>query len=176
MNYTEGKEIKMNKTVIISGSARKNGDTSKMANQLAALASWDIIDLNDYNFSHYDYEHKNQDDDYLPMIKNIIDKYDTIVFATPVYWYAMSGVMKMFFDRFTDLLKIEKEYGRKLRGKKMAAISCSQGGGNLEDMFWLPFKETAAYLGMYYAGDMHYNTDITTREELLAFTSKIESA
>ena len=36
----------------------------------------------------------------------------TIIFVTPVYWYAMSGRMKVFFDRWTDLLKIDKDTGR----------------------------------------------------------------
>jgi multimeric flavodoxin WrbA len=44
--------------------------------------------------------------------------------VTPVYWYTMSGIMKVFFDRFSDLLRIEKDLGRKLRGKSMAVISC----------------------------------------------------
>ena len=56
-------------------------------------------------------------------MKTIISKYDTIIFATPVYWYSMSGILKVFIDRITDLLTIEKELGRKLRGKKMAVVS-----------------------------------------------------
>ncbi|MCP4458779.1 MAG: NAD(P)H-dependent oxidoreductase [Cytophagales bacterium] len=38
--------------------------------------------------------------------------------ATPVYWYSMSGIMKVFLDRIYDVLTIEKELGRKLHGKK----------------------------------------------------------
>ena len=34
----------------------------------------------------------------------IIEKYDTLIFATPVYWYSMSGIMKVFFDRKNDNL------------------------------------------------------------------------
>lgn len=160
----------MSKTVIISGSSRKNGDTAGMVQQLVDITGWDVIDLSDYTINHYDYEHKHEDD-FIPLMKSIIRQYDTLVFATPVYWYAMSGLMKVFFDRFTDLLKTEKEYGRKLRGKGFAAISCSQGGGNLEAYFWLPFKETAAYLGMSYKGDLHYLTGVTTDEELTAFAT-----
>lgn len=58
--------------------------------------------------------------DYLNLMKQILDKYETLILATPVYWYSMSGIMKVFFDRLTDLLTIEKEFGRKLRGKKTA--------------------------------------------------------
>ena len=130
------------KKVIISGSSRKDGDTKKVIDQLIKKSNWDVIDLNDYTISYYDYEHKNRHDDYLPLMKKIVKEYDTIIFATPVYWYAMSGILKVFFDRITDLLTIEKELGRALRGKKMAAISCSIGN-HLETVFWLPFSETA---------------------------------
>lgn len=141
-------------TVIILGSARSDGDTKVLVNKLAAMANWDLVDLNDYSFSHYDYEHLNRDDDFLPLIKRLLEEYDTLVFATPVYWYAMSGLLKVFFDRITDLLTIEKEAGRKLRGKRTATVSCSIGN-NLGDQFWLPFRKTAEYLGMHYLADVH---------------------
>lgn len=62
----------------------------------------------------------SRNDDYLNLMKQILEKYETLILATPVYWYSMSGIMKVFFDRLTDLLTIEKELGRKLRGKKIA--------------------------------------------------------
>ncbi|MCG8573408.1 MAG: NAD(P)H-dependent oxidoreductase [Flavobacteriales bacterium] len=90
------------KKVIIVGSSRNNGDTVALANELVQQTNWDLINLNDYKFSYYDYEHKNKDDDYLKLMKRIIQEYDTLIFATPVYWYSMSGIMKVFFDRITD--------------------------------------------------------------------------
>jgi len=101
------------KTLIILGSSRRDGETKKVIDELVNLTHWDVIDLNDYNFSYYDYEHKNIDDDYIRLMRRILE-YDLLVFATPVYWYAMSGIMKVFFDRVTDLLDFEKELGRKL--------------------------------------------------------------
>jgi multimeric flavodoxin WrbA len=143
----------MNKLVIL-GSSRKGGDTKKIVDQLIGLSKWDFIDLNDYNIGYYDYEHKNLDDDYLDLMQKIIGNYDVLIFATPVYWYSMSGIMKVFFDRITDLLDLEKDLGRKLRSKSMAALSCSVGD-NLGEYFWLPFMETAKYLGMSYLGSLH---------------------
>lgn len=97
------------KKVIISGSARNDGDTAALTDQLVEKTGWDLIRLNDFHFSYYDYQHQNRDDDFLSLMKQLIHGYDTIIFATPVYWYAMSGIMKVFFDRFTDLLTIEKD-------------------------------------------------------------------
>ena len=159
--------------LIILGSSRKQGETRKIVDELIKISGWDVIDLNDYKISFYDYEHKNLDDDYLPLMRKIIAEYDVLIFATPVYWYSMSGIMKVFFDRITDLLDEEKDLGRKLRGKSMAAISCSVGD-NLGDNFWLPFKETAKYLGMDYLGNTHTIAGNDETENLQAFTKLID--
>jgi multimeric flavodoxin WrbA len=148
-----------NRKVIIVGSSRTNGNTTKVIRHIADYHGIDVIDLNDYAISYYDYESRNRDDDFLPLIKSIIEKYETFIFATPVYWYSMSGIMKVFFDRFSDLLRIEKETGRQLRGKSVAVISNSNKN-ELEDAFYVPFKKTAEYLGMKYLGDKHFNADI----------------
>lgn len=140
--------------IIISGSSRNDGNTTAVVNILTHLSGWDTIDLNDYQISYYDYQHLNRDDDFLPLMRKIIGQYDTLILATPVYWYSMSGIMKVFFDRISDLITIEKDLGRKLRGKKMASISAS-GGNDLGELFWLPFRRSAEYLGMVYLGDLH---------------------
>ncbi|MFY0592918.1 flavodoxin family protein [Roseivirga sp.] len=159
-------------SVIIVGSSRNDGETSALVKQLQNLAGWDIVDLNDYEFSYYDYLHENKGDDFLPLIKNLIDKYDTLIFATPVYWYAMSGIMKVFFDRISDLLTIEKPLGRKLRGKRMAAISTSNGN-NLGDSFWLPFRASADYLGMTYIKDLHTFSGQLDKQEIKDFINAV---
>jgi len=144
----------MEKQLIILGSARSNGNTRKVINYLLATGKYDVIDLLDYNIGYYDYEHKNTDDDFFPLMRSITTKYDTFIFATPVYWYAMSAVMKTFFDRISDLLQTDKELGRSLRGKSMAMVSCS-GDDDRNDHFAEPFELSAGYLGMNWLGDVH---------------------
>ena len=161
------------KTVIIIGSSRKNGDTSKIVETLIRKSNWDLIDLNNYEIGYYDYDHQNKNDDYLPLMRELIKKYDKFIFATPVYWYSMSGIMKVFFDRITDLLEIEKDLGRKLHGKNMAVVSSSIGN-NLDDAFWLPFSETANYLGMKYLGNIHVITGEQNELKLEEFIKQIE--
>ncbi len=148
----------MNNSVIIIGSSRKDGNTSRIVTNFANKYNIDIVNLLDFNFSYYDYESKNRNDDFLELAKGIIEKYDTLIFATPVYWYSMSGIMKVFLDRFSDLIRIEKETGRKLRGKNMAVISNSHDS-ELDYDFYIPFKKSAAYLGMTYLGEKHVNAD-----------------
>lgn len=160
------------KKIIILGSSRRNGQTKKAVDKLKLLSDFDVMDLNDYSISYYDYGHKNEKDDYLNLIQNIISTYDILILATPVYWYSMSGIMKVFFDRITDLLDNEKELGRKLRNKSLAVLSSSIGD-HLGDAFWLPFIETAKYLGMNYIGNIHTIENRVETEELKKFVDLI---
>tara|TARA_R110002050_G_scaffold300018_1_gene467373 strand:- start:62350 stop:62802 length:453 start_codon:yes stop_codon:yes gene_type:complete len=144
----------MTKTVIIQGSSRSFGDTHKIVSYMAANNNIDVIDLAMKNIGHYDYEYKNENDDFIDLMTHIVKSYDNIIFATPVYWYSMSGISKVFFDRISDLLRVHKDIGRKLRGKNMAMIS-SSNSNDLKEGFSMPFIESANYLGMNYLGDIH---------------------
>jgi len=142
------------KIIVIQGSSRSKGDTFKVIQFLGTKIAFDQVDLWTKNIAPFDYEFRNAQDDFLPLMRHLVEHYDTFIFATPVYWYSMSGTMKIFFDRISDLLKIDKETGRKLRGKNMAMISCS-GSNDLMAGFDMPFVESAKYLGMNYLGDVH---------------------
>ncbi|MCR9717732.1 NAD(P)H-dependent oxidoreductase [Vibrio parahaemolyticus] len=74
-----------------------------------------------------------------------------MVFASPVYWYSMSAQLKVFFDRLSDLLTIEKELGRKLKGKSISVLST---GYNLDlpACFVQPFELTASYMQLEFKG------------------------
>ena len=161
------------KTILISGSSRKDGDTAIVTNKLANILNCEVIYLSDYTISHYDYEHKNVSDDFLPLMEELINNYDILIFATPVYWYAMSGILKTFFDRITDLITIKKELGRELRKKNMAVISSSTGD-NLGDAFWLPFIKSAEYLGITYIGNTHTIAKEDNTEAISAFVELLK--
>jgi len=141
------------KTLILFGSSRRNGNAGKIADYMNKEYNYDIIDLNDYKFGYFDYENKNANDDFLPLMKKIVT-YDHIIFLSPVYWYSMSAIMKTFFDRITDLMKWHKDLGRLLRGKKMSVIS--NGRDDTFHLCFFPaFEKSANYLGMTYAGGIH---------------------
>lgn len=141
------------KTLIIQGSSRSTGNTSKIIELVRSQLPADVVDLRLKNIGAYDYQHQNQNDDFLPMMKEVV-KYDLIILVTPVYWYSMSGLMKNFLDRITDCLKIDKETGRKLRGKSLAVIACGSEE-NVIPGFFEPFRLSAAYLGMQFSGQLH---------------------
>lgn len=145
---------RMNTTVIIQASSKSYGNTNKIVNYLNSNNQFDVIDLKTKNIGVFEYNFSNSDDDFIPLMETIINKYNTIIFATPVYWYSMSATLKIFFDRLSDLLHYKKYLGRKLRGKNMGMISNSNQN-DLKDGFTMPFTESANYLGMNYLGDSH---------------------
>lgn len=142
------------KGVIILGSSRSQGNTAKIVRYFQEKTGFDLIDLQTKKIQHYSYENEYINDDFQSLFHSIATEYDRIIFATPVYWYSMSGRLKVFFDRITDFLQNDQETVKRLTGKQMAVISCSNSE-EINEGFEVPFKETAAYLGMEYKGHCH---------------------
>jgi multimeric flavodoxin WrbA len=141
------------KGVIILGSSRSTGNTHTVVSELQKRTNFDLIDLKQYKINHFDYYLKNEDD-FNTLFKELTATYETFVFATPIYWYTMSGMLKVFFDRMSDFLFDEKDVGRRLRGMKMGVVSCGSDS-ELKEGFEMPFVESANYLGMKYIGHIH---------------------
>jgi multimeric flavodoxin WrbA len=142
----------MNKTIAVIASSRRHGNTGKLIDWVAEELNIDVIDLSVLNISLFDYEHKNIDDDFLPLMDHIL-KNDNIIFASPVYWFAMSAQMKIFIDRMSDFLSVVelKDQGRKLRGK-VGYVASTSISFQLDDSFIDSFTNTFEYLGMGFGG------------------------
>ncbi|MBZ2163795.1 flavodoxin family protein [Alteromonas stellipolaris] len=141
------------KLTIVLASSRSNGNTSKLAQAVAAERQAKIIDLNKFSISYFDYEHKNKSDDFLHLIEALTES-DYIIFATPVYWYSMSAQLKTFFDRFTDLLTINKDLGRKLRGMPVSVIATGTDAA-LPLSFTQQFESITDYLGFQLGSQLY---------------------
>jgi len=140
--------------VVINGSSRKNGDTSKVLEYLNDYLSFQNIFLGDFNIQYFDYTFNNQDDDFNQLLENYVLNADCIILASPVYWYSISAQLKTFMDRLSDLLIIRKDDGRKLRGKSMLSISVNQED-TVNECFYKPLELSAEYLGIKYLGHFH---------------------
>lgn len=140
------------KSVILIGSSRKNGHSHQIVEELTRHLEADVLDLLDFTISHYDYQFRNQEDDFISLLRRITDTYQRIIFVTPVYWYTMSGLMKVFFDRITDGLKIAPELGEAMKGMHMAAVGVGSDPDPVEG-FFIPFRLTAPYMDMVYDGE-----------------------
>ena len=139
--------------MIIVGSSRRNGNTSLIVEILAAKLACEVFDLSKYSISYYDYNNQNKDDDFEKLAAKMIEA-SYVIFATPVYWYSMSGQMKVFFDRFTDLITIRKPLGRKLSGKQIFLVATGTEP-NLPEGFEVPFRLTSGYLDMRFMGSCY---------------------
>ncbi|RYZ98469.1 MAG: NADPH-dependent oxidoreductase [Moraxellaceae bacterium] len=142
-------------TAIIYGGARKDGNTRKVADAVAQKISADVFDVSDYKISFYDHEHNNREDDFLPLIKQLLE-YDRWIFASPIYWYTMSAQLKVFVDRLSDLLDIEQEMTEQLLGLDAALIATGFEEDCplcYEDVFINTFND----LGMSYQGCLYLN-------------------
>lgn len=145
----------METVLILQASARPQGDTYHVARKLAGDLIADHLDLLDYRIYPFCYEQEYPaDDDFLRLVETELIPRQQIVFASPVYWYSMSGPLKIFFDRLSDLLKSRKDLGRQLRGKQMSVLSCGNDE-EINDSFFAAFRLSADYLGMTYGPEWH---------------------
>jgi multimeric flavodoxin WrbA len=147
----------MTDTVAIIASARSNGNTRKLIDWISYELGIDVIDLSEKNISPYDYEHNNINDDFMPVMNEIL-QYKKIIFATPIYWYAVSAQMKVFIDRTTDLLDLKelKGIGHRLR-EKTSYVVCTSVSAEADSDFLSGFEKTFNYLGINYHGYVHAN-------------------
>lgn len=160
--------------IIIFGSSRSFGNTRKVVDEILGCSGIELFDLNQFNISPFDYEHRNRNDDFIPLIERLI-AYETWIIATPVYWYSMSTQHKIFFDRFSDLLKIRNDLGRKLHGKKLFVIASFQSSypRGFEDIF----EQICEYLGMQYLGCSFFYSGTEHAEFLqknIAYVEKVK--
>jgi multimeric flavodoxin WrbA len=150
------------KSLVILGSARADGETRR-AVEIALPRNPDLVVLSHHHIGGYDYDHANDGDDFRSIVDAML-AHNRIVFATPVYWYAMSAPLKIFFDRLTDLLETAKTSGQALAGKEVWVIA----SGTEEDLpegFEVPFRCTAGHFAMDYrgCGYLYTGTDSSLR-------------
>jgi multimeric flavodoxin WrbA len=137
------------KTLTILGSSSSYGDTRQALDYVVEGKEIEFVDLSKLDISYFDYDHKNKEDDFIPLAEKMVE-YRSIILAMPVYWYTMSAVMKTFVDRLSDLLSIRKDLGRALKGKWIYVVTSY--GGEFPMGFENPFRLTCNYMDMYYGG------------------------
>ena len=146
----------MKHLIIYGSSGNGTGKTMGVVNTLKELLNADLIDVSRCNLSFFDYSHSNKDDDFHGFAQQMACA-ETVIFATPVYWYAMSAQLKVFFDRLSDLITIRKPLGRQLEGKAMTFVATGHDE-LIPEGFDVPFKRTAEYFNMHYKSGLYICT------------------
>src|SRR3984957_18491174 len=147
----------MRSTIALLSSSRRLGNTGRLLDRIALELNIEVVDLTSLRMTSYDYDHLNTNDDFEPLMKHVL-AHDQIIFATPIYWYAVSPAMKVFLDRISDLLELPDLLfeGRRLRGKN-AYVVCTSISDEPSGAFMEAFIETFNYLGMHFGGVVHVN-------------------
>lgn len=136
--------------LVIMASSRSHGHTRHTLDQAFRRIPYQLIDLHGKSISYFDYDHHNRLDDFLWVAEQMVAA-KRIVLVTPLYWSAISGVMKVFIDRFTDLTDIRQDLGDGLAGKKlwlMVAGKPEVAPVGIE----IPFVEICNHFKMDYQG------------------------
>lgn len=118
----------------------------------------ELIDLASRRLRPFTYQRVEGEDDFEGIVQRML-AHRQILMATPVYWYAMSGIMKAFFDRLTDLLtgNDPTRRGRALAGRKLWLLAVGTDP-HLPEGFEVPFESTARYLEMEWGGSCYCRT------------------
>jgi multimeric flavodoxin WrbA len=169
----------MGSAIALFGSSRRHGNTGQLLDHIAAQLDIEVVDLGQIRMSPYDYEHRNRNDDFEPLMSRVLE-FDHIIVGSPVYWYSVSPPVKVFLDRITDYLDIPEllDDGRRLRGKT-GHIVCTSIYDSAPASFTGALTATFKYLGMQIGGMVHVNcsngySPPTHESEIVAFTHLIK--
>ncbi|SDL92693.1 flavodoxin family protein [Sediminibacillus halophilus] len=141
------------------GSSRKDGNSDYLVKQALDRVDHTSMHLHDYQMNPIiDERHTEEgftavEDDYERVLKEFLNN-DIIVFATPLYWFGMSGQMKIFFDRWSQYMRDPRfDFKESVKQKKAYVIIT----GNSPDprISALPlvqqFKAIFDYIGMEFS-------------------------
>ena len=142
-------------TIALFSSSRRQGNTGRLIDRIASELKIEIVDLADRSISPFDYDHRNRDDDFEPVMRHVL-AHDQIIFASPIYWYSVSAAMKVFLDRISDFLELPDllAEGRRLRGKT-GYVVCTSASAEAAPEFMSAFDEVFRYLGVRFGGALH---------------------
>lgn len=122
------------KILTLLGSSRKSGNTEYLINHALEGVEHTFIQLSDYKIEPItDMRHTEEgftrvDDDYEELLSQFLN-HDIIIFATPIYWFGMSGQMKVFIDRWSQYMRDDRFPFKETMAKQKAYVMIT-GGSN----------------------------------------------
>ncbi|WP_404408478.1 flavodoxin family protein [Jeotgalibacillus malaysiensis] len=165
--------------LIISGSSRENSNSEYFAAKAADSYKGDVkwVRLREKTIRQiHDQRHDENgfdpvEDDHAEVVETMLEA-DEILFATPLYWYGMSGYMKTFIDRWSQAMRDpELNFKERISGKPGYVITC---GGDQVDLKGLPlilqFRHIFEFTGMdfkkYFIGEARKPGDANNSDRL----------
>ncbi|WP_155592399.1 flavodoxin family protein [Lysinibacillus cavernae] len=145
---------------VIYGGNRPNGNVetlTKLATQgliVEEIYLKDTIIQPIIDMRHAEEGFSEVNDDYNAIIERILP-HDILIFATPIYWYSMTGMMKNFIDRWSQTLRDPNypDFKAMMSSKKSYVIAV---GGDQPYMKGLPmiqqFQHIFDFMGITFEG------------------------
>ncbi|SEG45748.1 flavodoxin family protein [Paenibacillus sp. UNC499MF] len=135
---------------VIDGGTRPGGNTELLTEEAVKGLNVDRIQLNEYTIRpiidgrHAEEGFPEMNDDYKEVIDRVLAA-DVLIFSTPVYWYSMSGIMKNFVDRWSQMMRDGDypDFKKTMAGKKAFVIAV---GGDLPEIKGLPMIQQFQYI------------------------------
>lgn len=157
--------------IALLASARRHGNTGAFVDRIAGELGIEVVDLGALRIAPYDYGHGHRDDDFEPLFRRVL-AYRHLVFASPVYCYAVASPMKAFFDRIVDFLDLPelRDEARHLRGKT-GWVACTSIFDEPPASFLGAFRDNFAYYGLQFGGYVNANCEdgyVPARHDALA--------
>jgi multimeric flavodoxin WrbA len=137
------------KVLALLGSTRKDGNSEYLAKKIVEGTDHTIVSLADMDIRpivdmrHSEGGFSPVEDDYEELVQMIQD-HDILLFATPLYWYGMSGPMKNFFDRWSQYLRDERFNLKEELTRKKAYVVIT--GGTSARIKGLPLVQQFNYI------------------------------
>lgn len=121
------------KITIFVGSSRKGGNSEKLADFVVHDIEHEKMYVKDLHIRpiedlrHAENGFQTIDDDYDQFVE-ALEKSDVVIFATPIYWYSMSGLMKNLIDRLSQAIRDKRYPNLKEHLKTLRTIVVVVGG------------------------------------------------
>ncbi|WP_100332829.1 NADPH-dependent FMN reductase [Bacillus xiapuensis] len=145
--------------LIINGSPRKTGGTTKVAKYISKNHDLNLLDLSELILPIFNGEEEVRTRKEVQTVLNAIEEADAIILSTPEYHGSMSGALKNALDF------IDKSY---IINKPVALISvCGGGKGGVNALNSLRFVARALYANVLSKQLVINPDDMTEHGELL---------
>jgi len=168
------------KILILNGSPRKNGNTQSLveafirgadqAGHIVTVFSLDSMDIHPCKGclgGGRDPSHPCVQRDDMDRIYPVYREADIVVFATPLYYWSVTGQFKAAFDRLFAVAECDPEYKTPV---KQSALLMAAGSQEFEEVtYWYDhLMEHLGWqsIGKVLCGDVLYAGDIKDRSEL----------
>lgn len=173
------------RVIAFVGSPRRGGNSDQLAEALLAGAAeagheTEKIYLADHALTPIDAVYGSEDnwtDSRQDVADALLDRLlaaDVVILASPIYWFSISGLLKLFVDRFA----LYQRDGRRLMdltpGKRLVvALSCADPEPGYLELVLGPLRQAAKWLRMEWAGqvvasDVADPGDLRAKPEVLA--------